>query len=174
MEPRPFQDEFAQIGVHQCWGCGSQNEHGLQIKSFWEGDEGVCAWQPQLYHQAWPGMVNGGILSAIIDCHCTCTAIAAAYRAAHRAITTLPLIGMVTAELRISYLRPTPIAEQLHLRATMREQTERKTILACTLSALGEVCVRAEAVVVRSRASPDASRAWQGCAAIPPLVGSRA
>ena len=158
MKPRALQDEFAQIGVHQCWGCGSQNEHGLQIKSYWEGDEGVCTWQPQSYHQAWPGIVNGGILAAIIDCHCTCTAIAAAYRVAHRALTTPPLIAMVTAELRISYLRPTPIAELLHLRATIREQTERKTILASTLSALGEVCVRAEAVIVRPPASLDTRR----------------
>src|SRR5262245_11403518 len=134
MEPRAFQDAFAQIGVHQCWGCGSQNAQGLQIKSYWEGDESVCAWQPQPYHQAWPGMVNGGILAAIIDCHCTCTGIAAAYRTANRAITTSPLITMVTAELRISYLRPTPIAELLHLRATIREQTERKAGLVCTLS----------------------------------------
>ena len=158
MKPRALQDEFAQIGVHQCWGCGSQNEHGLQIKSYWEGDEGVCVWRTQPYHQAWPGIVNGGILAAIIDCHCTCTAIAAAYRAAHQAITTPPLIAMVTAELRISYLRPTPIAEPLHLHATIREQTERKTILACVLSALGEVCVRAEAVIVRPRASLDTGR----------------
>jgi acyl-coenzyme A thioesterase PaaI-like protein len=158
MEPHAFQDEFAQMGVHQCWGCGSQNEQGLRIKSYWEGDEGVCTWQPQPYHQAWPGIVNGGILAAIIDCHCTCTAIAAAYRAAHRAMTTPPLIAMVTAELRISYLRPTPIAELLHLRATIREQSERKTILASTLSTLGEVCVRAEAVIVCPRTSPDTGR----------------
>jgi len=144
------------VGVHRCWGCGSQNEHGLQIKSYWEGDEGVCVWRPQPYHHAWPGIVNGGILAAIIDCHCICTAIAAAYRAAHREITEPPLIAMVTAELRISYLRPTPIAELLHLRAMMCEQTERKAILTCTLSALGEVCVRAEAVIVRPRASPGA------------------
>ena len=147
MEPRAFQDEFAQMGVHHCWGCGSQNEQGLRIKSYWEGDESVCAWQPQSYHHAWPGMVNGGILAAIIDCHCTCTAIAAAYRAAHEPITEPPLIGMVRAELRIAYLR-----------ATMREQTERKASLVCTLSTLGNLCVRAEAVIIRPRAAPDMDR----------------
>ena len=158
MEPQAFQDAFAEMGVHQCWGCGSQNEHGLQIKSYWEGDEGVCVWRPQPYYQAWPGMVNGGILAAIIDCHCTCTAIAAAYRATQRPISEPPLIAMVTAELRVAYLRPTPIAELLHLRATMREQTARKTMLTATLSALGEVCVRAEAIIVRPRASPETAR----------------
>ncbi len=42
MEPRAFQDEFAEMGFHQCWGCGSQNEQGLQTKSYWEGEESVC------------------------------------------------------------------------------------------------------------------------------------
>ena len=80
MEPRAFQDEFAEMGFHQCWGCGSQNEQGLQTKSYWEGEESVCTWQPQSYHQAWLGIVNGGILATILDCHCTCTAIADATR----------------------------------------------------------------------------------------------
>jgi len=64
LEPRAFQDEFAEMGFHQCWGCGSQNEQGLQTKSY----------------QAWLGIVNGGILATILDCHCTCTAIADATR----------------------------------------------------------------------------------------------
>lgn len=156
MEPRAFQDELAEVGFQHCWGCGSQNEHGLQIKSYWEGDEGVCAWQPQPYHQAWPGIVNGGIIATIIDCHSACTATAAAYRAENRAITTLPIIPYVTASLQIAYLRPTPITAPLLLRATIKEQVGRKTILACTLSAEGEVCVRAEGVMVRLPASAGA------------------
>jgi hypothetical protein len=71
-----FQDEFAEMGFHQCWSCGSQNEQGLQTKSYWEGEESVCTWQPQSSHRAWLGIVNGGILATILDCHCTCTAIA--------------------------------------------------------------------------------------------------
>ena len=80
MEPQAFQVEFAEMGFHQCWGCGSQNEQGLQTKSYWEGEESVCTWQPQSYHQAWLGIVNGGILATIRDGHCTCTAIADAMR----------------------------------------------------------------------------------------------
>lgn len=68
------------MGFHQCWGYGSQNEQGLQTKSYWEGEESVCAWQPQSYHQAWLGIVNGGILATILDCHCTYTAIVDATR----------------------------------------------------------------------------------------------
>jgi len=157
LESRAFQDQFAEVGFHHCWGCGSQNEHGLQIKSYWDGDEGVCTWQPQPYHQAWPGIVNGGILATIIDCHCASTAAAAAYRAENRALTTLPIIAYVTASLHISYLRPTPITAPLLLRATIKEQTARKTILTCALSAQGEVCARGEAVMVRLPGASSAS-----------------
>jgi acyl-coenzyme A thioesterase PaaI-like protein len=128
----------------------------LQIKSYWDGEEGICTWQPQPYHIGHPSLVNGGILAAIIDCHATCTAVAAAYRVENRAITTAPLIACVMGSLNLTYLRPTPITEPLLLRATIRERAERKTLVTCTLSVQGEVCVRAEAVVVRVRTASGA------------------
>ena len=30
-----------------CFGCGNDNHDGLQIKSFWEGEEAVCIWQSE-------------------------------------------------------------------------------------------------------------------------------
>jgi acyl-coenzyme A thioesterase PaaI-like protein len=156
MIARAFQEEFAELGIHQCWGCGTHNEQGLQIKSYWDGEEGICTWQPQPYHQAHPGIVNGGILATLIDCHAACTATAAAYRAENRAITTLPQIACVTGSLQLTYLRPTPLAEPLLLRASIRERTGRKTIVDCMLSTQGELRVRAEVVVVRL---PDTTQA---------------
>jgi hypothetical protein len=84
-----------------------------------------------------------------MDCHSACTAAASAYRAEGRAITTPPEIALVTASLQLAYLRPTPITEPLLLRATIREQTARKSLVTCTLPARGDVCVRAEVVMVR-------------------------
>ena len=52
-----------------CFGCGPRNEQGLRIKSFLEGDEVVAYWMPQAHHQAWPGILNGGIIGALLDCH---------------------------------------------------------------------------------------------------------
>ena len=49
-----FQD-FYPDDLSQCYGCGRLNEHGLQIKSRWEGDESVCTYTPQPYHTAIPG-----------------------------------------------------------------------------------------------------------------------
>ncbi len=64
-----------------CYGCGRMNEHGLQIKSYWDGDESVCKYRPKPYHTAVPGFVYGGLIACIIDCHSTGTAAAAMYRA---------------------------------------------------------------------------------------------
>ena len=42
MEEQAFQDQGS---VSHCHGCGADNEKGLQIKSFWEGDEAVATWK---------------------------------------------------------------------------------------------------------------------------------
>ena len=75
-EARCFQDE---IPGNHCWGCGPANPHGLHVRSRWEGEEAVCTWWPDRHHTSGPcAFLNGGIIGAIIDCHCICTAIAAA------------------------------------------------------------------------------------------------
>ena len=65
MEGRALQDV---LKVH-CFGCGSLNAQGLQIKSHVEGNEVVCRWQPPPDHIGHPGIVYGGTIASIIDCH---------------------------------------------------------------------------------------------------------
>ena len=147
MPETPFQDEILE---NHCWGCSPVNEHGLQIKSHWSGDEAVCTWRPKEYHRAGPAHVlNGGIIASIIDCHCVCAAIAAAYRAEGRPIHSDPPLFYATASLQITYLKPTPIDGPVELRAKVKEMTDRKTVLDCSLTAAGEERARGEVVVVR-------------------------
>ena len=54
-----LQDRYAPN--NRCFGCGPSNEKGLRIKSHVEGEEVVCDWSPEEYHQAFPGVMNGGI-----------------------------------------------------------------------------------------------------------------
>lgn len=144
---RAFQDMMP--GNH-CWGCSADNSAGLQIKSFWEADESVCRFQPQKHHTAWPTHVlNGGMISTLIDCHCICTAIAAAYRAEGREIGQGELIVYATGSLNVSFKLPTPIDQPVDLRAVVTETTERRTNLTCTLSSNGEVCAVGEVVAIR-------------------------
>lgn len=147
MVRRAFQDE---IKYNFCWGCGPTNEHGLRVKSYWEDGEAVCTFQPKPYHTAGPkNVVNGGIIATVIDCHCVCTAIAAAYRAENRGMDTDPLIWYATASLQVTYLHPTPIEEPVLLRARIKGQTQKKTIVICSLLSKENECARGEVVAVR-------------------------
>ena len=147
MEHLSFQE---QMEGNNCWGCGSLNEHGLRIKSYWSGDESVCTWEPRSYHSAGPpGILNGGIIASIADCHCICTAIATAYREENRKIGSEPLSWYATGSLRITYRSPTPINGPVTLRAHIIERTDRKTTLGCSLVAGEKECASAEVVAVR-------------------------
>ncbi len=148
MVEKAFQDYYPDHLSH-CYGCGRLNEHGLQIKSYWDGDETVCRFDPKPYHTAIPGYIYGGLIASLIDCHGTGTAAAAAYRAAGRAMDTEPPFRFVTASLKVDYLRPTPIGEPLEVRATVKEIKGRKVVVAATLSANGEICARGEVVAVQ-------------------------
>ncbi len=148
MTQKAFQDYYPDHLSH-CYGCGRLNERGLQIKSYWDGDETVCTFRPQPHHTAMPGYVYGGLIASLIDCHATGTAAAASYRAEGRAMDTEPPFRFVTAALRVDYLRPTPLGAPLQLRASVKELKGRKVVVGVTLSALGEVCARGEVVTVQ-------------------------
>ncbi|HEX6800082.1 MAG TPA: PaaI family thioesterase [Ktedonobacterales bacterium] len=163
-EQRSFQEQLAALGFEHCWGCGVANEHGLRLKSYWDGElegagadgEAICVWQPQPYHIAAPGIVSGGILATLIDCHCAATACADAYRGAGRAIEPggEPLVYL-TAQLDVRYLRPTPAEGPLTLRARVVERNERRTTVACSvMGASGVESARGTVVCARPRFAP--------------------
>jgi acyl-coenzyme A thioesterase PaaI-like protein len=139
---RAIQD---QMPDQPCWGCGPNNPHGLQIKSYWSGESTVCIWQPQPRYVGWPGIVNGGVLASLVDCHCICTAIS---DAEHHGRDGDQPIAFATS-LNISYLRPVPIHSAVELIAHITERTARKTRVECTVMAAGELCARAEVLAIR-------------------------
>lgn len=148
MTQMAFQDYYPDSVAH-CYGCGRLNEHGLQIKSYWDGEEAVCTFYPKPYHLAVPGFVYGGLIASLIDCHSTGAAAAAVYRAEGRAMETEPPLRFVTGSLHVDYLKPTPIEGPLELRSVITEIKGRKVIVATELTVEGEVCARGEVVAVR-------------------------
>lgn len=143
-----FQDYYPE-SVSYCYGCGRLNEYGLQIKSYWDGDEAVCTFSPKPYHTAVAGYVYGGLIASVIDCHSTGTAAAAAYRNQGRAMDTDPPLRFVTGSLHVDYLRPTPIQGPLELRSQVKEVKGRKVVVSTTLSVGGVVCARGEVVAIQ-------------------------
>ena len=145
---KAFQDYYPDE-VSYCYGCGRLNDHGLQIKSYWDGDEAVCLYQPRPYHMAVPGYVYGGLIASLIDCHGTGTAAAAAYRDQGRPMDSDPPLRFLTASLHVDYLKPTPIDKPLALRGRVKEIKGRKVIVAVDLYAHDELCARGEVVTVQ-------------------------
>jgi acyl-coenzyme A thioesterase PaaI-like protein len=146
-----FQDVFSGDLSH-CFGCGCNNEQGLQIKSYWadNGEETLCTWQAQPYHTAaWPNVLSGGVIASLIDCHSLCSAMMFAYRDAGRAWEDEPPAIYITASLQVSYLKPTPMAQPVTLRARVKETKGRKMILTCSLWAQDQECARGEVVAVQ-------------------------
>ena len=147
MTQKAFQDYYPEELSH-CYGCGRLNDQGLQLKSYWDGEESVALFQPEEKHMAVPGFVYGGLIASLIDCHCTGTAAAAAYRAEGRAMDTDPAIRFVTASLHVDYLAPTPIAAQLEVRGVVIEVTKKKVIIEATIMAEGKICAKGKVVAV--------------------------
>lgn len=148
MDQKAFQDYYPDELSH-CYGCGRLNEQGLQLKSYWDGEETIAAFQPRSYHIAIPGYVYGGLIASLIDCHATGTASAAAYRAQGREMGTEPPLRFLTASLQVDYLRPTPLGVPLEIRGKVKEIKERKVVVAVTVSAEGETRAQGEVVAVQ-------------------------
>ncbi len=148
MTQKAFQDYYPDHLSH-CYGCGRLNEHGLQIKSYWDGDETSAIFTPKPHHIAIPGYVYGGLIASIIDCHGTGTAAAAAYRAEGRAMDTDPPLRFVTASLHVDFLKPTPLGVPLKIRGQIKEIKGRKVVVGVDVVAQGQVCARGEVVAVQ-------------------------
>ena len=148
MSEAAFQDFYPEALAH-CYGCGRLNEQGLHIRSYWDGEESVCVYEPRPHHIAIPGYVYGGLLASLIDCHGTGTAAAAAYRAAGRAMDSEPPLRFLTASLHVDYLKPTPLGVPLEVRGRVKEVKGRKVVVEALLRAGETVCVRGEVVAVQ-------------------------
>lgn len=150
MESQALQDLIRPYG-ETCFGCGGANPHGLRIKSYRDGEEVVCTWSPEAHHIAVPGIVNGGIIAALIDCHSACAAMDAACRAEGVTLGSEAAPLYVTASLQVDYLRPTPHGVPLTLRAKVAELSLRKIVMTCSLHAEGKETARGRGVFVRSK-----------------------
>ena len=142
-----FQDYYADDYSH-CYGCGRLNKDGYHIKSYWDGEESVCHFEPRQYHTGgFPDYLYGGLIASLIDCHSAATAAAARDRADGNELGRQPLPRFVTASLKVDYLKPTPVTT-VTLRSRVVEIKPRKVIVETTLSADDIVRAKGETVMV--------------------------
>ena len=142
-----------------CFGCGPANEKGLGVRSFpaeGGGDEVVCEWRAEPHHEAFPGVLNGGIVGALLDCHSNW---AAAYHFMRRAgAEHTP--ATVTADYAVRLLRPTPSDATLHLSARVVESTDDRAVVEATLTAAGKTCATCRGTFVAVRPGHPAYHRW--------------
>jgi acyl-coenzyme A thioesterase PaaI-like protein len=118
-----LQEKYAQNNA--CWGCGPANLDGLRIRSFPKNGEVVAEWKPQKKYEAFPGVLNGGVIGTLLDCHCNWTA---AYHLMKRAQTDRPPCT-VTAEYSIKLLRPAPTSDFVFLSAKVADLTDDRATI---------------------------------------------
>lgn len=149
-----LQERYSPQGT--CFGCGPANPQGLHVRSFVEGDEVVCAWQPAPHHEAFPGVLNGGIIGAILDCHCNWAA--AHHLMAKAGAAQAPCT--VTADYAITLRRPTPTDGPVRLRAHVVESTDDRAVVEATLEAGGKVCATCRGTFVAVKPGHPAYHRW--------------
>ncbi|MBS1783808.1 MAG: PaaI family thioesterase [Acidobacteria bacterium] len=140
-----------------CFGCGPANDKGLRIRSF-PGDDGsvIAEWRAAPHHEAFPGMVNGGILGALLDCHSNWTA---AWHLMTKAGATTPPCT-VTADFHVKLRRPTPSGAVLKLRAIVAESSEDRALIEATLEAEGQLCATCRGTFVAVKEGHPAYHRW--------------
>ena len=143
MSDKAIQDSWPHEGTF-CWGCGKNNTHGLQLKSFWDEEETVATFVPNEQHLAFPGILNGGIIATIIDCHATGTANAAGQK--QEGMTPTGHLMYVTGSLYVKYLKPTPVDKPVTLRAQVKEIEGNKITVTCALYSEQTKCAIGEVV----------------------------
>ena len=153
-EGRSVQEMHAPGSI--CFGCGPANQDGLRIRSF-RSDEGLeMEFEPLEEHQAFPGMINGGIIGTLLDCHGNWTA----------AIALMDKSGesgppcTVTASYSIKLRRPTPYGPTLRVTGEVTSIEDDRASVRMTLIAEDKICATGEGLFVSVKEGHPAFHRW--------------
>lgn len=148
-----LQDQYSPNG--ECFGCGPKNPHGLRIKSRVEGDEVVCDFTPEPHHLAFPGVMNGGIVGALLDCHSNWAACHHLMKA--KGLSAPPCT--VTADFHVKLRKPTPMTAVV-IKARVVESKDDRAVVDAEIYANGEVTARCKGTFVAVKEDHPAYHRW--------------
>ena len=154
-ESQSLQERYAPNNA--CFGCGPANADGVHVRSFAHGDEVVAEWMPQQKYEAFPGVLNGGIIGTLLDCHCNWTA---SYHLMQESGADSPPCT-VTADYAIKLLRPTPTDGPVKLSARVVESSaDRATVEGTLFSSAGKACASCRGTFVAVKEGHPAFHRW--------------
>ncbi len=155
MTDEALQDRYSPNGI--CFGCGPKNERGLHVKSTPRDDGSVVmTWRAEKHHEAFEGMLSGGIIGTLMDCHSNWTA---AYHLMLRSGAATPPTA-VTAEYAIKLRRPTPTDGDIEIVARPVEVGEDRAVVEAELIAGGKVCATSRGTFVAVKPGHPAYHRW--------------
>ena len=152
--PESLQDRYAPR--NRCFGCGPANEKGLRIKSRVAGDALVAEWTPEAHHEAYAGMLNGGIVGTLLDCHSN-------WAAAYHLMTRDGLEGppcTVTAEFHVKLRKPTPSDRPVTVRARVVDSAADRATVEASLESDGRTTATCRGVFVAVKEGHPAYHRW--------------
>jgi acyl-coenzyme A thioesterase PaaI-like protein len=150
------QDRYAPD--NRCFGCGPANDQGLRIKSR-VGEDGntlSCHFTPAPHHLAFVGIVNGGIIGTVLDCHMNWTA---AYHLMKAQSLDAPPCT-VTADYHVKLKRPTPMGEQVLVKAWPVSIEGDRAVIEATMEAAGKITATCRGTFVAVREGHPAFHRW--------------
>lgn len=100
------------LSESMCFGCGQNNPIGLKLDFQWDGKTARTEFTPTEFHQAWPGIVHGGIITSMLD-----EAMAYACR--------FEGMNCVTGKMQIKFKRPASIDEPLIITGSITRKAKR-------------------------------------------------
>jgi acyl-coenzyme A thioesterase PaaI-like protein len=153
-EGKSLQETYAPNGI--CFGCGVANEKGLRIRSFDEGAETVAEWHSEPHHQAFPGMLSGGIIGTLLDCHSNWTSANFLMKKSGKSAPDCT----VTANYAVKLLRPTPADATIYLKAHVTESTDTTATVEAELVANDKVCATCKGLFVIVKEGHPAYHRW--------------
>lgn len=149
-----------------CFGCAPDNEAGVKMEFYEDGDEIVSIWKPEAKYQSWIDTLHGGIQALLLDEIC-------GWVVSRKLQTT-----GVTSKMETRYLKPVSTKDDhLVIRASIKEQRRNIVIIEASLYNSQQVLC-SQAVCTYFTLSPEKAREqmrFSGCEVEPedvnPLIG---
>ncbi|MEH7385476.1 PaaI family thioesterase [Bacillus sp. JJ1521] len=139
-----YPDDFA-----WCYGCGRLNNDGHHFRTCWDGENTLTIYMPKPEHTAIPGIVYGGQIASLIDCHGTGSASLALHRKnGHEVGSGVEPPRFVTASLKVDFIKPTPQDVPLKAIGKVTEIHPKKWKVETEVFAKDTLCARGEVIAV--------------------------
>lgn len=138
-----YEDEFS-----VCFGCGRLNKDGHQLKTFLVGEETISKYTPKENKTAIKGVVYGGLLASLIDCHGTGSAATYYVKENNIILEEYNAPRFVTGNLNVSYLKPTPLNKELIIKGKLKEIKGRKVVVSIEVYCEKILTVNGEVIAI--------------------------